>query len=67
MSDLIVSSAFFGSVLSLAAYFIGVWMKNRFRLAIFNPILIAVLLCIAFLAVTGISYDPYYASARYLG
>ena len=67
MSDLIVSSAFFGSVLSLAAYFIGVWMKNRFRLAIFNPILIAVLLCIAFLAVTGISYDTYYASARYLG
>ena len=67
MSELIVSSAFFGSVLSLAAYFIGVWMKNRFRLAIFNPILIAVLLCIAFLAVTGISYDTYYASARYLG
>ena len=51
MSDLIVSSAFFGSVLSLAAYFIGVWMKNRFRLAIFNPILIAVLLCIAALCV----------------
>ena len=67
MSELIVSSAFFGSVLSLAAYFIGVWMKNRFKLAIFNPILIAVLLCIAFLAVTGISYDTYYASARYLG
>ena len=64
MSDLIVSSAFFGSVLSLAAYFIGVWMKNRFRLAIFNPILIAVLLCIAFLAVTGISYDTYYASYK---
>ena len=67
MSELIVSSAFFGSVLSLAAYFIGVWMKNRFRLAIFNPILIAVLLCIAFLAVTGISYDTYYSSAKYLG
>lgn len=67
MSELIATSAFFGSVLSLLAYFIGVGMKKHFHLAIFNPILIAVLLCIAFLAVTGISYDTYYASARYLG
>ncbi len=67
MSEFLVSSAFFGSVLSLLCYFIGVWLKNKFHSPIFNPILIAVLLCIAFLTATGTSYETYYASAKYLG
>lgn len=67
MTELMVSSAFFGTVLSLLAYFAGTALKNKFKLAIFNPILIGVLICIAFLKITSVSYDSYYASAKYLG
>lgn len=67
MTDFLVQSVFFGSVLSLLAYFAGVWMKNKFHHAMFNPILIAVILCILFLVCTGTSYETYYASAKYLG
>ena len=67
MNELFVTSAFFGTVLSLVAYYIGTAIKNKFKHPIFNPILIGVLLCILFLKLTHTSYDVYYSSAKYLG
>ena len=40
MTELILSSAFFGSALSLAAYFTGAWPRNTLSLPTFNPTLI---------------------------
>ena len=37
-------SAFFGVMLSLVAYGIGFELKKRFKFAIFNPLLIAIIL-----------------------
>ena len=48
------NSVFFGVMLSLLAYGIGALLKQRFKLAIFNPLLIAVIIVIAVLAVSGI-------------
>jgi len=66
MKEVIVNSAFFGAAISLAAYFIGLRIKSRFKAAIANPILIAIVLTIGVLLVFKIDYQVYYASARYL-
>lgn len=59
-------SAFFGVMLSLAAYGLGVLAQKRFRLVLFNPMLIAIASCIAFLVVFHVDYETYYAGAKYL-
>ena len=66
MDDLILNSAAVGIVISLLAYEIGVAMKKKWKLAILNPLLISILLVIAFLAVFHIDYDSYNSSAQYL-
>ena len=66
VKEFLQSSAFFGVFLTLGAYFIGLWIKKKCKLGIFNPLLIAVILVIAFLAITGISYDSYSAGAKYV-
>ena len=50
---------FFGIILSFAAYEIGKWINSKVKNPIANPLLIAVLLIIGFLTVTGIPYDQY--------
>lgn len=67
MSDFIRDSAYCGMVLSLIAYGIG-WLINRKTGKAFcNPLLIAIILTIAVLAVGHIDYDIYYSGAHYLG
>ena len=51
MNQIVAESATVGVVVSLLAYEIGILLKNKFKLAIFNPLLIAILLTIGVLAV----------------
>jgi len=55
----IISSPVFGVFISLVAYKIGEAVKSKFKLAIFNPLLIAIIVLIAFLSVFNISYEDY--------
>ena len=66
MLDFLTQSVFFGAVLSLAAYEIGLYCKKRWKKALFNPLLIAVILVVAVLAVLRIPYDTYYSGAKYI-
>ena len=66
MKEIIISSTLFGSILSLGAYYIGTKIKERFRLAIFNPLLIAIVLVISVLLAFDIEYETYQNSARFL-
>ena len=66
METAIQNSATIGVVISLLAYGLGVVLKKKLKLAIFNPLLISILLVIVFLLVFGVSYDSYNQSARYL-
>lgn len=66
MKEFLVDSAFFGAVLSLAAYEAGVLLKKRFRLALFNPLLIATIAVIAVLAILKVEYRHYNESAKYI-
>ncbi len=66
MKEFLVDSAFFGAVLSLAAYEAGILIKKRFRLALFNPLLIATIAVIAVLAIQKVEYRHYNESAKYI-
>ena len=50
----------------MASYGLGLLLKKKFKLAILNPLLISIIITIAFLACTGISYEKYDEGAKYL-
>jgi len=58
MNDLITSPVF-GVIISLIAYEIGIYIKKKGRLSIFNPLLIAIILLIFFLTKLQIKYEEY--------
>lgn len=64
--SILQESLFFGFVLSLAAYLLGVWMKKRIGWAILNPLLVSVILTIVFLLVFKIDYAAYNYGAKYI-
>ena len=49
MRDFISSSAYFGLALSVGAYILGSILRRRFNYAVFNPLLLAVVLIISLL------------------
>ncbi|OFJ68498.1 hypothetical protein HMPREF2852_09215 [Anaerococcus sp. HMSC065G05] len=54
-----LDNQYFGIVLSFAAYKIGKWINKKLKTPIANPLLIAILLIIGFLSITGIDYEYY--------
>ncbi len=66
MNQMILESATIGVVISLLAYEIGVFLKKKFKKGIFNPLLIAIILVMILLLVTGTDYESYNVSAKYL-
>lgn len=66
MNGFFESSVFFGVFITLLSYGIGLLLKRKWKLAIFNPLLIAILLTILFLAVCRIDYDVYNEGAKYI-
>ncbi len=66
MKEVLTQSLFFGMVISLLGYEIGLWVKKKTKLAIANPLLIAVLLIVAFLLVFDIDYEVYENGAKYI-
>ena len=66
MSELFVSSVYFGVVLSLGAFLLGRALQKRFKHPLCNPLLIAVVLVILFLLVFDVDYESYQSSAKYL-
>ena len=66
MNEIIASSAYFGVFLSLLCYLIGQKIKEKTGLAAANPLLIAVLLVMLVLRVSGIEYAAYNQSAKLL-
>lgn len=66
MKDFLTESVFFGVMLSLAAYGVGVFMKKKTKMGIFNPLLISIIITIIVLIVADIDYDIYYDGAKYI-
>ena len=66
MNELLQHSSYFGVFLSLMPYFAGMYLKKKLKLAVFNPLLVAVVLTIGVLLLCDIDYDTYNQSASYL-
>ena len=66
MYEFIENSVYFGLVLSIGAYYIGMLLKKKFKLALFNPLLVAIVLVICVLAVGKIDYEIYNKGAKYV-
>ena len=59
MSEFFETSVFFGVFISLLAYGLGVVLKKKWKLAIFNPLLIAVAVTILCLCLFRIDLSFY--------
>ncbi len=59
-------SVFFGVLLTLLAYGLGCWLKKKTKLAILNPLLIAIIVIIVFLLVFRVDYSVYNEGAKYI-
>ncbi len=59
MKEYIQNSVFFGVMISLLSYWLGTILKKKFKLAIFNPLLISVVITILVLVLLGIDYAVY--------
>ncbi|MDY2699557.1 MAG: LrgB family protein [Lachnospiraceae bacterium] len=66
MSDFFQTSVYFGVLISLISYGIGIALKKKWKWGLFNPLLIAIILTIAVMLVFHIDYDVYYESAKYI-
>ena len=66
MSELMQQSMFFGAFLSIGTYLLGMMINRKFRLAICNPLLIAVIVVMGVLLALRIDYKAYEESAQYI-
>jgi len=66
MNEMLSESLFFGMIVSLLAYKIGFEIQKKWKKVYLNPLLIAIVLVIVFLLITGISYETYQYGAKYL-
>ena len=66
MHDFFENSLFAGVTLSLISYLIGSILKKKFKLGIFNPLLISIVVTILVLVVSKVDYDTYNEGAQYL-
>ena len=64
MNEFFLNSTYAGVMLSLATYFLGVFLKKKLNKGFINPLLISIILCIAVLLLGHVSYEAYYQSAK---
>ncbi|MBO4981879.1 MAG: LrgB family protein [Lachnospiraceae bacterium] len=66
MKELLTQSVFFGVVISLLCYRIGLWVKKKTGWALANPLLIAVMIIVSFLVLFDVEYETYQNGAKYI-
>ena len=66
MNAFLNESVFFGAFISIFAYELGLWIKRKFHKAVFNPLLLAIMIVIVILSCFDIDYEVYNAGAKYI-
>lgn len=66
MKEILTESLYFGVVISLLCYQIGLWVKKKTNFALANPLLIAVIIIVTFLFTFDIDYETYNNGAKYI-
>lgn len=57
---------FFGMAVSVLGYLLGLFLKQKWKLAVFNPLLISIVVVMIALTLLDVDYESYNASAKYL-
>ncbi len=63
VNQLVLNTATIEILISIIGFEIGVFLRDRYKWPIFNPLLVAIIFVIIVLNVFNIDYDSYYASA----
>lgn len=66
MSEAAEEFLFFGMAVSVLGYLLGLFLKQKWKLAIFNPLLISIVVVMIALTILDVDYESYNASAKYL-
>lgn len=66
MRDFILQFAYFGFLLTILAFQLGLFLKRKFKLSIFNAPFVSIVVTIAVLLIFDIDYETYNQSAKYL-
>ena len=66
MNSFFETSMFAGVTLSLISYIAGMYLKKKFKLGIFNPLLVSIVISIVVLLAGNIDYEVYNEGAKYL-
>lgn len=66
MNSFFEESLFAGVALSLVAYGLGMLLKKKFKLGIFNPLLISIVITILVIVLGKVDYEVYSEGAKYL-
>ncbi len=66
MNEVLQNSVFFGVALSIAAFFVGEKLRQKWNTPLLNPLLIATVIIITILAVGKIDYEVYNRGAQYI-
>ena len=66
MNEMFENAVFFGVTISLCAYGLGLVLQKKFKMAVFNPLLISIVITMLVLKFGNISYEKYNEGAKYL-
>lgn len=66
MNELFTNSVYFGFVITIGAYLLGIQIKKKIHLAVMNPLLVAVILVMGFLLLFRIDYQVYKVGSQYV-
>lgn len=66
MNEIVKEFLFFGVTVTILGYGLGILLKRKLKLAIFNPLLISIIAVMLALTGLGVDYESYNASAKYL-
>ena len=66
MKEILENSIYFGFFLTIGAYLAGLMLRRKLKLAIFNPLLLAILMIMVFLIFTGVDYEAYEKGGQFV-
>ncbi|MCI8346757.1 MAG: LrgB family protein [Bacilli bacterium] len=66
MNDFLQQTNYFGFVLTILIYYFADLLKNKSKIALFNPILVTTIVVVAILLIFNIDYETYTIGAKYI-
>lgn len=66
MKDIICNSTYFGVIISVISYEIGLFLKKKYKVGLLNPLLFSIVCVLLFLCVFQIDYEEYNDGGKYL-